>query len=222
MPGVEEFPCQMEVNQMGQKSLTALNNLLNSGLTPGDSVFLRRGDRWIENSGIAVNAAQGRLDQYLFVGAYGTGSKPRIEKSGAGEILLCRGSANAATSFITFQNLDLLSNSPIGSRPIGVYINESFYNLKPHHIILDGLKIQGCQSGMILYQNNIIVENCLLEKMATTTRDKEFSAQLRMFNLKAMYWTAMAVAVCLYTASTSANPKIFCSKAMKLKMRMMD
>lgn len=147
-----------------KKSLTALNNLLNSGLIPGDSVFLRRGDRWIGNSGIAVNAAQGRLDHYLFVGAYGTGSKPRIEKSGAGEILLCRGSANAATSFITFQNLDLLSNSPIGSRPIGVYINESFYNLKPHHIILDGLKIQGCQSGMILYQNNIIVENCLLEK----------------------------------------------------------
>ena len=75
-----------------------------------------------------------------------------------------RDRANAAASYLKFQDLALVSASAVGNRPVGVYINESFYSLKPHHIILDGLYISGCQSGMILYQNNIIVENCLLEK----------------------------------------------------------
>lgn len=147
-----------------KKSLNALNNLLNTSVQAGDSIFLRRGDRWIGNTGIASNTAQGNPGQYIFVGAYDTGNKPVIQKSGTGEILLCRGSANAATSYIVFKDLALISNAPVGSRPVGVYVLEAFYPNKPHHIILDGLFITGCQSGMILYQNNIVVQNCLLEK----------------------------------------------------------
>lgn len=147
-----------------RKSLTSFNNLLNSVLKPGDSLFLLRSDRWIGNTGIVSNAAQGFPGQYIFVGAYGIGNKPVIQKTGTGEILLCRGSANAASSYLMFKDLALISNAPVGSRPVGVYILEAFYPNKPHHIILDGLFITGCQSGMILYQNNIVVQNCLLEK----------------------------------------------------------
>lgn len=147
-----------------KKSLTAFNALLNTIAKPGDSIFLKRGDQWSGANGITANAAQGNANMYIFIGAYGQGAKPRINKTGAGEILLCRGSANAASSYLKFQDLALVSNSAIGNRPVGVYINESFYSLKPHHIILDGLYITGCQNGMILYQNNITVENCLLEK----------------------------------------------------------
>ena len=147
-----------------KKSLNAFNTLLNTIARPGDSIFLKRGDQWSGTTGITANAAQGTVNAYIFIGSYGQGNKPRINKSGTGEILLCRGSANAAASYLMFQDLALVSASAVGNRPVGVYINESFYSLKPHHIILDGLYISGCQSGMILYQNNIIVENCLLEK----------------------------------------------------------
>jgi parallel beta-helix repeat protein len=147
-----------------KRSITALNNLLNTLAQPGDSVFLKRGDRWSGPNGILTNTAQGTTNNYIFVGAYGTGNKPIIDKTGLGEVLLCRASANAASSYLKFQNLALTSSSPIGSRPVGVFILESFYTLKPHHIILDGLEISNCLSGMILYQHNIIVENCLLEK----------------------------------------------------------
>lgn len=147
-----------------RKSLNALNNLLNATVKAGDSVFLRSGDVWSGSTGIATGAAQGNANQNIFIGSYGTGNKPTIQKSGTGEILLCRGSANAAASYLHFKDLALISNSAVGSRPVGVYVNESFYSLKPHHIILDDLYISGCQNGMILYQSNISVENCLLEK----------------------------------------------------------
>ncbi|MBK9108862.1 MAG: right-handed parallel beta-helix repeat-containing protein [Saprospiraceae bacterium] len=147
-----------------RKSLNALNNLLNTTVRAGDSVFLKRGDLWSGTIGIATGAAQGNPNQHIFIGAYGMGNRPTIFKSGTGEILLCRGSANAAASYLHFKDLALISNSAIGSRPVGVYVNESFYSLKPHHIILNSLYISGCQNGMILYQNNISVENCMLEK----------------------------------------------------------
>lgn len=152
-----------------KKSLNAFNSLLNTTARAGDSLFLRRGDHWIGNTGIVSNAAQGTPGQYIFVGAYGNGNKPVIQKSGTGEILLCRGSANAASSYLMFKDLALISNAPVGSRPVGVYVLEAFYPNKPHHIILDGLFITGCQSGMILYQNDIIVQNCLLEKKYPST-----------------------------------------------------
>lgn len=147
-----------------KRSLTALNSLMNNVAKPGDSIFLRRGDRWTGSTGITIGAAQGTPSNYIFIGAYGTGNKPVIDKTGAGEVLLCRASANAAASYLKFQNLALTSSSSIGNRPVGAYINEAFYTLRPHHIILDSLHISNCISGMILYQENIVVENCLLEK----------------------------------------------------------
>jgi len=147
-----------------KKTLNAFNTLINSVARPGDSLFFRRGDQWTGNSGIVVNAAQGTPQQNIFVGAYGVGTAPLIQKSGTGEILLCRGSSNASATYIHFKELQLTSQSAVGSRPVGVYINESFYTPKPHHILLDGLYISGCQNGMILYQNDIVVQNCTLEK----------------------------------------------------------
>lgn len=147
-----------------KKSLQALNTLLNTVARPGDSILLKRGDKWSGNTGIIANSAVGIPGNHILIGSYDAGARPIIEKNGTGEILLCRGSANAASSYLTFQDLHLTTSSAISNRPVGVFINESFYSLKPHHITLNNLHIQSCQSGMILYQNNIIVENCLLEK----------------------------------------------------------
>lgn len=147
-----------------KRSLTALNALLNNVAQAGDSIYLRRGDRWTGSTGIAVGSAHGTPTNYILIGAYGIGNKPLIDKTGVGEVLLCRASANAAASYLRFQNLALTSSSSINNRPVGVYINEAFYSLRPHHIILDSLQITACLSGMVLYQHNIIVENCILEK----------------------------------------------------------
>lgn len=146
-----------------KRSLNAFNNLLNSQARPGDSILLRRNDLWSGSMGIVINAASGNLLQSIVIGAYGSGSKPRINKTGSGEILLCRGSANGASSYVLIRDLALTSNSPVGNRPVGVYVNEAFYPNRPHHIILDNLDISGCQNGMVLYQHNIIVKNCRLE-----------------------------------------------------------
>jgi hypothetical protein len=161
--GTLPFP-NMSRTDGPKKSLNALNTLLNSVARPGDSLLLKRGDVWTGTGGIASTSAQGVSGNHIVVGAYDRGPKPRIIKSGQGEILLCRGSANASSSYLTFQNLSLSTNSALGSRPVGVFINESFYSLKPHHITLDSLYISNCLSGMILYQNNILVEHCFLEK----------------------------------------------------------
>ncbi len=147
-----------------KRSLSAFNGLMNSLAKAGDSIFLRRGDRWSGSTGIVIGAAQGTPTNYIFIGAYGIGNKPLIDKTGTGEVLLCRASANAAASYLRIQNLALTSSSAIGNRPVGAYINEAFYTLRPHDIILDNLHISNCLSGMILYQENIIIENCLLEK----------------------------------------------------------
>ncbi|MBK6544788.1 MAG: right-handed parallel beta-helix repeat-containing protein [Saprospiraceae bacterium] len=159
------FPVPNGNNTDGpKKSLIALNTLLDNLAKPGDSILLRRGDRWSGTNGIAVGAAQGTASNYIIISAYGLGKKPIINKTSAGEILLCRGSSNKESAYLKFQNLSLTTTAAIGNRPTGVYINESFYSLKPHHIILDSLHIMGCQNGMILYQQNILVENCLIEK----------------------------------------------------------
>lgn len=147
-----------------KRSINAFNILLNNSTVPGDSLFFMRNDRWNEGIGIQASRCQGSPQQAIFVGAYGNGAKPMIEKNGTGEILLCRGFNTGASSYLVFQNISLISRSPVGSRPVGVFINESFHPNKPHHISLDGLHISGCQSGMVLYQKNIRVENCLLEK----------------------------------------------------------
>jgi parallel beta-helix repeat protein len=159
------FPLPNNNNTDGPKrSLSAFNGLVNTLTKPGDSIFLRRGDVWSGANGIIVGAAQGTPPNYIFIGAYGTGNKPVIDKTGTGEVLLCRASANAAASYLKFQNLALTSSSSIGNRPVGAYINEAFYSLRPHHIILDNLHISNCVSGMILYQEYIEIENCWLEK----------------------------------------------------------
>ncbi|MBK8956386.1 MAG: right-handed parallel beta-helix repeat-containing protein [Saprospiraceae bacterium] len=147
-----------------KRTLNAFNSLVNSVAQPGDSLFFKRGDNWAGTAGIVVNTAQGTEQENIFIGAYGSGIAPVIQKSGTGEILLCRGSNSAAASYLHFQNLRLISNSPVGSRPVGVYVNEGFYSLKPHHILFDSLYISGCQNGMILYQHHIVVQNCILEK----------------------------------------------------------
>lgn len=143
-----------------KRSIAALNTLLNTVARPGDSLLLRRGDLWTVTNGILANAAQGLPANLIVIGAYGIGAKPVIDKTGPGEVLLCRASNSAAASFLKFQNLALTSSSPYGSRPTGVIINEAFYSLRPHDIILDALDISNCLSGMILYQEKIIVENC--------------------------------------------------------------
>jgi len=145
-----------------KKSMSALNTLLNSVVKAGDSIFLRRGDIWSGPTGIETQNTHGTTNQYILIGAYGTGPKPIIDKTQAGQVILCRGSASFESSYLIFQNLSLTSSISNGTRPEGVYINESFYNLKPHHIILDSLHITNCQSGMILYQHDIVVKNCTL------------------------------------------------------------
>ncbi|MBK8243736.1 MAG: right-handed parallel beta-helix repeat-containing protein [Saprospiraceae bacterium] len=145
-----------------KKSMSALNTLLNSVVKAGDSIFLRRGDIWSGPTGIETQNTHGTISQYILIGAYGIGPKPIIDKTQAGQVILCRGSATFESSYLIFQNLSLTSSISNGTRPDGVYINESFYNLKPHHIILDSLYITNCQSGMILYQHDIVVKNCTL------------------------------------------------------------
>ena len=147
-----------------KRSLTALNTLLNNVAQAGDSVLLKRGDLWSGATGIAASSAHGTAGSYIIIGAYGSGNKPVIDKTGIGEVLNCRGSATFESSYLKFQNLSLTTSSPSGSRPTGVNVNESFYTLKPHHITFDRLTIRGCQNGMVLYQHHLIVENCYLEQ----------------------------------------------------------
>jgi parallel beta-helix repeat protein len=64
---------------------------------------------------------------------------------------------------LKFLDLQLETKLPIGARPGGVYVGESFYANKPHDLIFDHLLIRSCKYGMILYQNNIVVQNCSLE-----------------------------------------------------------
>lgn len=146
-----------------KRSLNAFNTLVNTVAGPGDSLFFRRGDLWSGTAGIQFNAAQGILNNPIVIGAYWFGALPRINKTGPGEVLLCRGSANGASAYLLIKDLALTSNSAPGNQPTGVFINESFYANKPHHITLEQLEIRGCKNGMVLYQHNIIVKNCLLE-----------------------------------------------------------
>ncbi len=146
-----------------KKSILAFNTLLNTVARSGDSLLLRRGEEWISNVGIQSNAAQGTEDKYIAIAAYGSGAKPILQMTAAGDVLLCRGSANAASSYLKFHDLHLETKLPVGARPGGVYVGESFYTNKPHDLIFDHLTIRSCKYGMILYQNNIVVQNCSLE-----------------------------------------------------------
>lgn len=143
-----------------KKSLSAFNILINSSAHPGDSFFLKRNDRWSGTVGIMLSSAQGSPTNYIYIGDYDLGELPQIIKNEAGEVLLCRGFSTKSTSYIRIHNLHLSTSLPFTNAPIGVTVNESFYPMSPHHIILSGLKITNCRSGMILYKNNILVENC--------------------------------------------------------------
>ncbi len=146
-----------------KKTLSAFNNLLNSQAKPGDSLLFRSGDIWVNSTGLLSSSAQGTMNNFIIIGSYGTGSKPIINITSPGDILVCRGSSSGASSFLKFYNLQFETNLPVGSRPGGIFVGESFYNNKPHHLDFDKLTIRSCKYGMVLYQNDLTIQNCILE-----------------------------------------------------------
>lgn len=143
-----------------KNSLQALSNLLNQTVGAGDSVWMARSDAWTTAQGIELRSANGSSNQYLFLGAYGNGSLPLIYLEGQGNVLTCRGSDTDPSSFLHISQI-ALSTRLTANRPTGLWVGESWYPNKPHHILLDGLQISDCNSGMILYDQDITVQNCL-------------------------------------------------------------
>jgi parallel beta-helix repeat protein len=143
-----------------KNSLQALINLLNQTVGAGDSVWMARSDTWTSAQGIELRSANGSPSQYLFLGAYGKGALPVIYFDGPGNVLTCRGSDTDPSSFLHIRQITLSTRSTT-NRPTGLWVGESWYPNKPHHILLDGLQISDCNSGMILYDQDITVQNCL-------------------------------------------------------------
>ncbi len=145
-----------------KKSLEAFNTVINSLAMPGDSFLFKRNDEWRGTSSIQLHAVQGTEKHHISIGDYGAGSKPKINLINNGIALLCRASANKATSYVTITNLHIHSDAGFANGPTGIFVNESFYALKPHHIHFKGLDITNCKTAMVLYQRHITVEDCLL------------------------------------------------------------
>lgn len=144
-----------------KQSIVALNAMLDNA-APGDSLLLLRGDSWIGTTGIQTTKAQGTENRPITIAAYGEGDRPKLVLSGEGNGILCRGSASGASAYLRFEHIHIHNTAAIGSQATGVYVNESFYPNKPHHLSFSQLYIERCKSGMILYQHHLVVERCTL------------------------------------------------------------
>ncbi|MBK9629547.1 MAG: right-handed parallel beta-helix repeat-containing protein [Saprospiraceae bacterium] len=144
-----------------KNSLQALTNLVERTAIVGDSVWMRKGDQWTTTNGLVFSSAHGTTQHNKFVGAYGTGNLPVIFMDVPGNVITFRGFDDTPTSYFHMRDIEVNTRATT-NRPTGIWVGESWYPNKPHHIILDGLHIKNCSNGMILYDRDIIVQNCLI------------------------------------------------------------
>ncbi|MBK9271362.1 MAG: right-handed parallel beta-helix repeat-containing protein [Saprospiraceae bacterium] len=144
-----------------KSSVQAFQQLINNTAGAGDSVWLRKGDSWTSTSGFVTNHAHGNPQVNLFIGAYGTGNLPILYFDGQGNVFTIRGFDDQPSSYLHIKDLEINTRAT-NNRPTGIWVGEGWYPNKPHHIILDGLHVKNCSNGMILYDRDIIVQNCVL------------------------------------------------------------
>lgn len=133
-----------------------------ANLAPGDKLFFRRGDNWDGITGIlSLSSTAGAPDNYIIVGAYGSGSKPRFDVTGTGNALFFRGSNSEPTSYIRIEDLHIMTTGIPGDRPTGIYVIETYRSNDPHHIIFDGIIVEGLKFGAVIYETDITVTNCV-------------------------------------------------------------
>ncbi|MCB0395487.1 MAG: T9SS type A sorting domain-containing protein [Flavobacteriales bacterium] len=151
-------------NGNGPKQTTsAANTLLNNTAVPGDSVLFMRGDTWSGSSAsLALSTCAGLINNPIVIGAYGSGSKPVFNKTSTGDIILVRGTGTQGeeSAYLVFKDLYLTTNATPGSRPRGIYVNESFYTYKPHHITFDSVDVSGTTIGAVLYTWGHTMHHC--------------------------------------------------------------
>jgi parallel beta-helix repeat protein len=144
-----------------KQSLAAASTLLDSVVGPGDRVLLRRGDTWSGDVSLDVSAAVGTPADPIVVGAYGTGTKPTIDRTTEGTIVTVRGTYTApAAQYLRFENLRLTTTAAPGSRPIGVLILESYRPIDPHHITFADCEIDHLKHGLTWYEHGHVLERC--------------------------------------------------------------
>jgi hypothetical protein len=142
-------------------SLDAAQTLLEETVGPGDRVLFRRDN--VFESGLTLRNATGTPDNWITIGVYGEGEKPIFNKTGTGRVIFLRGDSSAAASYLKFENLVFTTSGEPGARPVGVYINETYWPNVPHHITFDGCEIIGCIEGINVYAENVVFENGLIK-----------------------------------------------------------
>jgi len=144
-----------------KRSLAAASTLLDSVVGPGDRVLLRRGDTWSGDVSLNASAAAGTPADPIVVGAYGTGTKPTIDRTVEGTIITIRGTyTEPAAQYLRFENLRLTTTAAPGSRPIGVLILESYRPVDPHHITFADCEIDHLRHGLTWYEHGHVLERC--------------------------------------------------------------
>ncbi|MCB0430990.1 MAG: right-handed parallel beta-helix repeat-containing protein [Flavobacteriales bacterium] len=151
-----------------KRSLPSASNLLNATAAPGDTVFFLRGDTWSGSTAdLTLATCAGTPGNPIVIDAYGSGAKPVFDKTSTGNVITVRGSGTqgAESAYLVIRNIHVTTTATPGNRPVGLYVNESFYTYLPHHITFDGMEVTGLAAGVILYThdnsllNSYVAEN---------------------------------------------------------------
>lgn len=163
---------------------------------------------------LGFSSAHGTTQHNKFVGAYGTGNLPVIFMDVPGNVITFRGFDDTPTSYFHMRDIEVNTRATT-NRPTGIWVGESWYPNKPHHILLDGLHIKNCSNGMILYDRDIIVQNCLIMDNGNNNTGQGIFVLQEMSSSVTMSWTTMEAEVFLCTACILAKQTVCSSKEMK-------
>lgn len=94
------------------KTLSKVNTEFSAGtFGPGDRILFKRGETWAITKGgnnLKPVGSSGSLENYIYIGAYGTGNDPVFDLSGAdGVYAIYHRSGSAAADYIMFENIEI-------------------------------------------------------------------------------------------------------------------
>lgn len=158
------LPEPNQSNSDGPKQSVDAAQTIASNLTPGDRLLFRRGDSWTGISNlISLSTTAGEANREIIIGAYGNGDKPRFDVTGEGSGIFIRGANDAPTAYLRIENIHIMTTGTPGNRPTGITVIETFRPNNPHHIVFDGLTLEGLKFGANIQENDITITNCLIQ-----------------------------------------------------------
>jgi hypothetical protein len=153
----ETYYIDPSLKQNGDGSLSnPYNNWYSVTWAAGNTYLQKRGT---ESKLTITVEASGTQDAWITLGAYGTGSKPKVKTTGPeqlGDINAtsgCNGIVLSGCSYVKVENFELSTTGDA----------ECVYGFRGHHIILENLDVgpAGGHGVWLLFHDNVIVRKCI-------------------------------------------------------------